>query len=301
MAERQSVRLILASGSQARRELLAKAGYTFEAMPADVDEPTGEGCRDIRAYVQQVAWLKAAAVAAKVRDALVLAADTVGWVDGRVIGKPADETDAKRILRLLGGREHELWTGVCLWRPDGMQIAWQEVSRVQFRRLSDSEMDEYLATRQWRLFRSVCRAGGHDPYVRVVEGTVSNVIGLPVETLGRVCGNWLGLEFRPRERNGWATGNAFPVAHPVFSHPIDTTRLRTLLSLPEQAYHVWRSIPSGEPDSRPFRFSAIFSKSAHGGSEVLGERGREPCVVLGTVRKGDSACSRRLASRPSSP
>lgn len=187
MAERQSVRLILASGSTARRELLAKTGYTFEVMPADVDEPTGENCRDVRAYVQQVAWMKAAAVAAKVRDALVLAADTVGWVDGQIIGKPADEADAKRILHLLGGREHELWTGVCLWRPDGVQIAWQEVSRVLFRRLSDSEMEAYLATRQWRgCSGAYAVQEGHDPYVQVVEGTVSNVIGLPVETLGRV-------------------------------------------------------------------------------------------------------------------
>jgi septum formation protein len=182
MAERQPIRLILASGSPARRELLAKAGYTFEVMPADVDEPTGEDCRDVRAYVQQVAWMKASAVAERVRDALILAADTVGWVDGRVIGKPVDETDAKRILRLLGGREHELWTGVCLWRPDGVQVGWQEVSRVRFRELSDSEMEEYLATRQWRgCSGAYAVQEGRDPYVEVVEGTVSNVIGLPVE------------------------------------------------------------------------------------------------------------------------
>src|SRR5262249_36956879 len=184
-------------GSPARRELLAKAGYQFEVMPADVDEPTGEGCRDIRQYVQQVAWMKAAAVAARVRDGLVLAADTVGWGDGQGIGQPADQAAAKRILRVLGGREHGLWTGVCLWRPDGLQVAWQEVSRVWFRGLSDAELDEYLKTRTWRGC-SGCYAvqEGHDPYVRVVEGTVSNVIGLPTETLGRVRGGaarWGGV------------------------------------------------------------------------------------------------------------
>lgn len=187
MAERPPVRLILASGSPARRELLERAGYTFEVVPAEVDEPAGEDCRDVRAYVQQVAWMKAAAVAARVPDGLILAADTVGWIDGTVIGKPADEGDAKRILRLLGGREHELWTGVCLWRPDGVQVACQEVSRVFFRGLSDSEMDAYLTTRTWRgCSGAYAVQEGHDPYVRVIEGTVSNVIGLPVETLDRV-------------------------------------------------------------------------------------------------------------------
>lgn len=187
MAERQPFRLILASGSPARRELLAEAGYDFEVIPADVDEPTGEGYRDIRAYVQQVAWMKAAAVAVRVRDAWVLAADTVGWIDGQVIGKPVDEADARRILTLLGGREHELWTGVCLWRPDGVQTAWQECSRVRFKRLSDSEMSQYLQTRMWRgCSGAYAVQQGDDPYVQVVEGTVSNVIGLPLESLARV-------------------------------------------------------------------------------------------------------------------
>src|SRR5437764_7984065 len=133
MAAPQTSRLILASGSPARRELLTRAGYTFEVRPAHIEEPTGEGFSDPRTYVQTVAWLKAAAVAEQVDDGLVLAADTVGWLDGRVIGKPADETDARRILTTLGGREHELWTGVALWRrPDDLQTCWQERSRVLF-------------------------------------------------------------------------------------------------------------------------------------------------------------------------
>jgi septum formation protein len=181
------MRLILASGSPARRELLAKAGYTFEVRPANVDEPTGEGVTDVRAFVQQVAWSKAAAVAPGVASGLILAADTVGWVDGQVIGKPADEADARRILQLLGGRTHELWTGVCLWRaPDGLQVCWQEKSLVEFHRLTGAELDRYLATRTWRGCSgayAVLEEG--DPYIRVT-GSVSNVIGLPMETLGRV-------------------------------------------------------------------------------------------------------------------
>jgi septum formation protein len=178
------MRLILASGSPARRELLERAGFPFEVRPAGVDEPTGTGVRDIRAFVQDVAWLKAAAVAPKVADGVVLAADTVGWLNGEVIGKPADAADARRILKALGGTEHELWTGVVLWRrPDDLQLAWQEVSRVAFKRLSDSEIDAYLATRTWEgCSGAYAIQEKDDPYVRVVEGSVSNVIGLPMET-----------------------------------------------------------------------------------------------------------------------
>src|SRR5437763_11854857 len=136
MAKSLPIPLVLASSSPARRGLLSEAGYSFQVLPADIDEPRGDGVRDIRAFVQQVAWLKAAAVAPRVADGIVLAADTVAWIDGAVIGKPADEADARRILTQLGGRQHELWTGVCLWRrPNDVQLAWQEVTSVWFRRL----------------------------------------------------------------------------------------------------------------------------------------------------------------------
>ncbi|MCI0465028.1 MAG: Maf family protein [Gemmataceae bacterium] len=182
------MRLILASGSAARRELLEQAGYRFEVLPAGVDEPTGEGVTDIRGFVHSVAWLKAAAVAPRIAEGVVLAADSVGWLNGQVIGKPSDEADARRILRLLGGTTHELWTGVVLWRrPDNLQLAWQEFSRVAFKGLSDPEMDAYLATRTWRgCSGAYAVEGPNDPCIRVREGTISNVIGLPLETLARV-------------------------------------------------------------------------------------------------------------------
>lgn len=187
----QPLRLILASASPARRELLARTGYPFEVRPADVEEPTG-GFNDPRAFVQAVSWLKAAAVAPQVGAGLVLAADTIGWVNGHPVLKPEDEADARRILRELGGREHELWTGIVLWRrPDDLQVAWQERTRVAFAALSDTELDRYLATRSWRGHSGAyaIREDG-DPYVRVVEGSLTNVIGLPLETLTRVLA-WL--------------------------------------------------------------------------------------------------------------
>lgn len=182
------IRLILASGSPARRELLERAGYVFDILPANIDEPTGEGFGDPRTYVQTVAWSKAFAVASRVHDGLVLAADTVGWLDGQVIGKPADEADARRILTTLGGREHELWTGVVLWqRPGDLQIAWQERSIVHFRRLTPKELDAYLTTRSWQgCSGAYAIQEENDPYVRLVNGSISNVIGLPMETLKTV-------------------------------------------------------------------------------------------------------------------
>jgi septum formation protein len=191
MVERQAPRLILASGSPGRRELLREAGYHFEVLPANIDEPSGAGVGDVRTFVQDVAWRKAAAVAPRIPEGVIIAADTVGWHSGQVIGKPEDEADARRILTLLGGTEHELWTGAVLWRrPDDVQLCWQECSRVSFKRLSAAELGAYLATRTWHGCSGAYAVQGEDdPYVRVVHGSTSNVVGLPMETLGRVL-NW---------------------------------------------------------------------------------------------------------------
>ena len=185
MASKQPFRLILGSSSPARRYLLERDGYEFEVRPANIDEPTHAGYPSPRHLVQHIAWLKAAALASDVDEGILLTADTVAWLDGTVLAKPADEADARRILHFLGGREHELWTGVCLWRrPDDVQLAWQERSIVLFNSLSAVEMDTYLASGAWR-----GNAGGYaieetnDPHVRVVRGSVSNVIGLPMESL----------------------------------------------------------------------------------------------------------------------
>jgi septum formation protein len=194
MGKQQPFRLILASGSRGRRELLARAGLAFEILPANIEEPSGEGVSDPRAYVENVAWQKAAAVASRIESGLVLAADTVGWLNGAVIGKPADEADARRILRALGGTVHELWTGAILWRrPGDVQIAWQEVSRVSFKQLTDAELDAYLATRTWQGCSGAYAIQPEgDPYVRLLEGSMSNVIGLPMETLERLL-PWIAV------------------------------------------------------------------------------------------------------------
>jgi septum formation protein len=180
-------RLILASGSYGRRELLKHAGYQFEVLPSNIDEHDGTGVTDPRRYVAELAWQKAAAVASlpAAKDSLILAADSTVWHQNQIIGKPVDEADARRILGSLSGTIHQLWTGVCLWRvSDGAQVCYQELSELYFKALTPSELDHLIATKVWE-----GKAGGYgieshgDPFLTVRTGTISNVIGLPMESL----------------------------------------------------------------------------------------------------------------------
>jgi septum formation protein len=220
MGANQTFRLILASSSPARRYLLERAGYQFDVKPAHIDEPTHAGYPSPRHLVQHIAWLKAAAVApTTVEEGMVLAADTVGWLDGVVLGKPADETDARRILRFLGGRVHELWTGVCLWsRPDDVQTAWQERTLVRFKALSEGELDGYIASRQWEN-----NAGAYaikedgDPFIEIVEGSITNVIGLPMETTSTLLRLFGERSLPMRNSTSWF----FPSLHASSATPPD--------------------------------------------------------------------------------
>ena len=192
MAAHLPFRLILASGSWGRKWLMEQAGYRFEVKPSNIDEPTEARLGDCRHYVGELAWLKAEAVALAEPDGVVIAADTVGWLHGKVIGKPEDEADARRIIKSLSGTVHELWTGVCLWhRPTDWQFCWQERSLVRMKVLSDAEIDAYLKTRKWE----GC-SGAYsiefptDPVLTIESGSVSNVVGLPMESLEKALG-WM--------------------------------------------------------------------------------------------------------------
>jgi len=180
-------KLILASGSLGRRELMKMHGYTFEVRPSNIPEPTEARLGDCRHYVGELAWLKAEAISQNVDDGIIIAADTVGWLHGKVVGKPDDEAHARRIITALGGTVHELWTGVCLWlRPGDFQLCWQEVSRVRMKALTPAELDNYILTRKWEgCSGAYAIEFPDDPYLTVEEGSVSNVIGLPMESLAK--------------------------------------------------------------------------------------------------------------------
>lgn len=138
------VRVILASQSPRRRELLTLVGIGHEVAPADIDESVLPGERPAP-HAERLARAKAATLAARHAEALVVAADTIVVVDGRILGKPADAHDARRTLRLLSGREHVVFTAVAVARGGEVVSEVAEVT-VAFRALGDDEIAAYVAT-----------------------------------------------------------------------------------------------------------------------------------------------------------
>jgi septum formation protein len=172
-------RLVLASQSPRRRELLAQLGVALEIRPADADEAVlpGEPARD---YVLRVAREKARAVAGEV----VLAADTAVVLRGEVLGKPSDAADARRMLAMLSGTRHEVLTAVCVRRNAaalGVELDAVVSTVVRFRGLSTAEIDWYVSTGE-PLDKAGAYAlqGAGGAFVLSVEGSVSNVVGLPL-------------------------------------------------------------------------------------------------------------------------
>ena len=175
--------LILASASPRRRDLLRDAGYGFDVDPAHVDESEAAG-EAPRAYVLRVAALKARAVAARHPGHTVLAADTTVVVDAVMLAKPVDDEDARRMLRLLSGRAHVVLTGVVARAAGG---EWSEVaeSRVRFRSLTPDEIDWYVATGEPHDKAGAYAVQGlAGRFVDAVDGSYSNVVGLPMGAVG---------------------------------------------------------------------------------------------------------------------
>lgn len=168
--------LVLASASPRRSELLARMGFTFAVDAPNVDEHVDGGARDV---VRLLAQRKADAVAARLPEATVLAADTV--VDcGGVLGKPVDEADAARMLRLLSGRWHEVHTGVCVIR-DGLHFEGVETTRVHFTAMSDHDISRYIATGDpFDKAGAYAIQGMTGMFIDRIEGCPHNVMGLPL-------------------------------------------------------------------------------------------------------------------------
>lgn len=175
-----SPQLVLASGSPRRRELLEQLGLSFTIVAPDVDE-TSLPNEDARSYVARVALDKVNAVV--VPEALVIAADTTVELDGEIMAKPVDLADARGMLRRLSGRTHAVHTGVALRLGDGLQSS-TVTSLVTFVELGDEVLDWYVGTEE-----PLGKAGAYGiqgaaaVLVQNVEGSVSNIIGLPLHTL----------------------------------------------------------------------------------------------------------------------
>lgn len=180
-------RLVLASASPRRRQLLTRLGYPFDVAAPDADEPL-DASLSPGELAQRLAWLKAEAVARDFPDALILGADTLVTTGGEVLGKPADRQDAIRILTRLGGTRHCVITGVCILdAASGRKWLDAEETWVTMRLMSRAEIEAYVDSGE-----AMGKAGAYaiqetgDRYVEKVEGSFSNVVGLPLELLARM-------------------------------------------------------------------------------------------------------------------
>jgi len=179
------IELILASSSPRRRELLQAAGYRFRVVSpheeAECGVCSGESPPEM---VARLAYQKAADVARRIDRGLVLGCDTVAECAGHVLGKPADEGRAREMLELLSGREHHVYSGLCLWRvPDGEPVVEVDLTSLKMRTLSPREIDDYLASGLWEGKAGAFGLQDRLGWLEIIEGSESNVVGLPLERL----------------------------------------------------------------------------------------------------------------------
>jgi septum formation protein len=190
-AVKEMLKLVLASSSPRRRQLLAEAGYDFEVVDPPIAEPADLGTAFGPAgWAEALAYFKARSVAQFMPDAYVLGADTVVaavGAAGEMLGKPADSVEADRMLRRLSGTRHQVITGVALLGPAGYRHISSDVTYVSLRQMTEEEIQAYVASGEW-----IGKAGAYaiqesaDRFVEKVEGSYSNVVGLPMEMLGRM-------------------------------------------------------------------------------------------------------------------
>lgn len=174
-------KLILASKSPRRAELLRATGWDFEAVAANIDE-TRQDSEAAVAYVRRLAEGKAEKIAQQSPDALVLGADTIVVVDDEILGQPGDEATSRRMLQALNGKWHEVVTGVALVRiNNSIRLFDHEVTRVRFADLSKDEIDWYVATGE-----PLDKAGAYAiqgraaPFIEEIQGDYFNIVGLPI-------------------------------------------------------------------------------------------------------------------------
>jgi septum formation protein len=181
-------KLILASQSPRRRELLQQAGYDFQVLAPHESAECGVCSRETPPeLVCRLAYQKAQDVAMRLNQGLILGCDTVAECCGQILGKPVDRAHARQMLRLLRGHVHHVYSGLCLWRrPDDRTWSNVDVTRLVMDATSDAELERYLDSDAW------CGKAGAFGYqdgldwVHIVEGSESNVVGLPLERLERL-------------------------------------------------------------------------------------------------------------------
>ena len=173
-------KLVLASGSPRRAEILERAGWPHEVIVAGIDETLLPG-EQAAAYVQRLARSKAEKVASGLDHGLVLGADTTVVVADQILGQPVDAADARRMLNILNAKWHEVLTGVALVRVGGETRVAYETTRVRFAEMSDDEIDWYISTGE-----PFGKAGAYgiqgkaSLFIEEIEGDYFNIMGLPI-------------------------------------------------------------------------------------------------------------------------
>jgi len=183
-------KLILASRSPRRRQLLSEAGYQFDVIPPHDDAESGPCPGESPAeLVARLALQKAKSVAGGVESGLVIGCDTVAECRGQILGKPDDRRHAREMLRLLSGREHRVLSGLCLWRrPDDRTLVNVAVTTLKMDPITDAELTDYLDSGQWEGKAGAFGYQDRLGWIHIVEGSESNVVGLPMELLAELLG-----------------------------------------------------------------------------------------------------------------
>jgi nucleoside triphosphate pyrophosphatase len=173
-------KLVLASSSPRRTEILERAGWPHEIIVAGIDETVLPN-EEPAAYVQRLARSKAEAVASRLSEGVVLGADTTVVVANQILGQPVDDADARRMLRLLNAKWHDVLTGVAVVRVGGETRVGYQTTRVRFAEMSEQEIDWYIATRE-----PFGKAGAYgiqgkaSLFIEEIEGDYLNIMGLPI-------------------------------------------------------------------------------------------------------------------------
>ncbi len=192
MSKQHSVSIVLASASPRRKQLLSEAGYKFNSVIPDIDESafplTGVTASE---YAKRLALAKAKNVAGKYPDCLVIGADTVVDFNGQIIGKPADAKQAQQITKKLFSRPHKVITAIAIVRlSDNTELVASDSTTVYPKKLTAEQIDKHIKSGTWR-----DKAGAYaikengDEFIERIEGSLTNVMGLPMELLQRLLEN----------------------------------------------------------------------------------------------------------------
>ncbi|MBE5781443.1 MAG: septum formation protein Maf [Clostridiales bacterium] len=178
-------RIVLASASPRRREYLSLLGYDYTCMAADVDE-SGVRAESPAALSMALAALKARAVAKEAgENTIVIGADTIVVLCDAVLGKPKDDADAHRMLKMLSGKAHEVYTGLCVIDTlTGTEVRDYRCTKVHMQEISDEERTAYVASGESRdKAGAYAIQGGASKFITHIEGCYFNVLGLPINAL----------------------------------------------------------------------------------------------------------------------